>query len=132
MDRPNRPKPFWAALGNGSRRSSAWTPRARLATCLQAAESGSCTTAATFWTANGRAVELGWGPLDLFGCDSLRPWARIDHQGLIWLLEGRGLADMLNDRAIIRTPSGGALTYYRRSPASDQVTPWMLAEQMGA
>jgi hypothetical protein len=28
------------------------------------------------WAA--RAKELGWGPLDLFGCDRERPFARID------------------------------------------------------
>jgi hypothetical protein len=33
-----------------------------------------------------RAVALGWGPLDLFGCDRERRFVRIDHLGLLWLL----------------------------------------------
>ena len=36
----------------------------------------------------GRAMALGWGPLDLFGCDRERPFARADHMGLLWLLNG--------------------------------------------
>jgi hypothetical protein len=38
------------------------------------------------WAA--RAAALGWGPLDLFGCDRERPFARVDHLGLLWLLNG--------------------------------------------
>jgi hypothetical protein len=30
------------------------------------------------------AAAFGWGPLDLFGCDRERPFARIDHLGLLW------------------------------------------------
>jgi hypothetical protein len=29
-----------------------------------------------------KAETLGWGPLDLFGCDRDRPFARMDHMGL--------------------------------------------------
>jgi hypothetical protein len=36
-----------------------------------------------------RVAALGWGPLDLFGCDRERPFARIDHAGLLWLVNGR-------------------------------------------
>ncbi|MGA8755663.1 MAG: hypothetical protein WB611_04925 [Stellaceae bacterium] len=35
-----------------------------------------------------KAVALGWGPLDLFGADRDKPFARIDQSGLIWLLHG--------------------------------------------
>src|SRR5262249_41156578 len=35
-----------------------------------------------------RAAALGWGPLDLFGCDRERPFVRVDHQGLLWLVKG--------------------------------------------
>jgi hypothetical protein len=41
------------------------------------------------WAA--RAMELGWGPLDLFGCDRERPFARMDRAGLLWLINGRKL-----------------------------------------
>jgi hypothetical protein len=36
-----------------------------------------------------KAALLGWGPLDLLGCNRDRPFARIDHMGLLWLLNGR-------------------------------------------
>ena len=35
-----------------------------------------------------KATALGWGPLDLFGADRERPFARIDQAGLLWLLNG--------------------------------------------
>jgi hypothetical protein len=35
-----------------------------------------------------RVAALGWGPLDLFGRDRERPFARIDHAGLLWLVNG--------------------------------------------
>ena len=34
-----------------------------------------------------KAAALGWEPIDLFGCDRDRPFARIDSAGLLWLLE---------------------------------------------
>jgi hypothetical protein len=46
-----------------------------------------------------RAAALGWGPLDLFGCDRERPLARHDHAGLLWVLHGRRL---LAPRRIVR------------------------------
>jgi hypothetical protein len=42
-----------------------------------------------------KAAVLGWGPLDLFGCDWDRPFARIDHAGLLWLLNGDRLLSSL-------------------------------------
>jgi hypothetical protein len=65
------------------------------------------------WAA--RATALGWGPLDLFGCDRERPLARIDNAGLLWLLNGRKLVALTANAAAIETPSGGRQTY-RRSP----------------
>jgi hypothetical protein len=38
------------------------------------------------WAA--RAIAIGWGPLDLFGCDRDRPVTRFEHAGLLWLLGG--------------------------------------------
>ena len=61
-----------------------------------------------------RAVALGWGPLDLFGCDRERPFARIDHMGLLWLLNGSTIVEMHRDHAIIETLSGTRQTYRRR------------------
>ena len=64
------------------------------------------------WAAH--AAKLNWHPLDLFGCDRERPFARVDHAGLLWLLNGRKLVALTADTAAIATPSGGTLTFRRR------------------
>ena len=64
------------------------------------------------WAA--RAAEFGWGPFDLFGCDRKRPFARVDHLGLLWLLNGGTIAELHRDRAVIETPGGARQTYRRR------------------
>jgi hypothetical protein len=60
------------------------------------------------------AAALGWGPLDLFGCDRERPFARIDHQGLLWLLDSHKIVELYRDKAIIETATGARQTYQRR------------------
>jgi hypothetical protein len=62
-----------------------------------------------------RARALGWGPLDLFGCDRERPFARVDHLGLLWLVKGGAIVELHRDRAILETESGVCQTY-RRGP----------------
>jgi hypothetical protein len=75
------------------------------------------------------AAAFGWGPLDLFGCDRERPFARIDHLGLLWLLDGGTVLELHRDHAIIET-LGGARQTYRRRPV--EVGRVMLAwELMG-
>ncbi len=61
-----------------------------------------------------RAAQLGWGPLDLFGCDRERPFARIDRLGLLWLLNGNDVVELHRDRAIIETERGVRQTFRRR------------------
>jgi hypothetical protein len=61
-----------------------------------------------------RAAALGWGPLDLFGCDRERPFARVDYMGLLWLLDGHEIVELHRDRAIIETASGAHQVYLRR------------------
>jgi hypothetical protein len=78
------------------------------------------------WAA--RAEALGWGPLDLFGCNRDKPFARISQAGLIWLLEGRKLSVLTADTAAITTPSGGHLTFYRRRLETGGVLAWELAD----
>jgi hypothetical protein len=60
------------------------------------------------------ALALGWSPLDLFGCDRERPWQCIDHQGLLWLLNGNNLVVLSAETAIIETSHNGRQTYRRR------------------
>lgn len=75
-----------------------------------------------------RAAALGWGPLNLFGCDRERPFARLDHMGLLWLLNGAAIVELHRDRAIIQTERG-ARQSYRRRPAEvgRMVLAWELA-----
>jgi len=63
------------------------------------------------------AAALGWGPLDLFGCDRKRPFARVDHAGLLWLLNGGQLVELDRHRAIIETTAGTRQTFRRRPAA---------------
>jgi hypothetical protein len=64
------------------------------------------------WAAH--AVSLGWGPLDLFGCDRERPFARVDHLGLLWLVKGGTVVELHRDRAILETERGVRQCYRRR------------------
>lgn len=74
-----------------------------------------------------RAVTLGWGPLDLFGCDRERPFVH-DHKGLLWLLDGGSILQMHRDRATIKTQEGAQQTYRRRPVEVGRVVlAWELA-----
>jgi hypothetical protein len=76
------------------------------------------------WAA--KAVALGWGPLDLFGCDRLKPFARIDRLGLLWLLNGRRLLALTADSATIETATGGRLTCRRVPNGFGRELAWEL------
>jgi hypothetical protein len=73
-----------------------------------------------------QAARLGWGPLDLFGCDLIKPFARINRAGLLWLLNGRKLLALGADAAAIATASGGYLTFRRRFREPGGVLAWEL------
>ena len=75
-----------------------------------------------------KASALGWGPLELFGCDRERPFARIDQCGLLWLLNGRRLVIVTADTAVIETVTGARLTYRRKPTGPGSVLPWELAK----
>jgi hypothetical protein len=72
------------------------------------------------------ADRLGWGPLDLFGCDRTKPFARINRAGLLWLLNGRKLLALGADAAAIATACGGYLTIRRRFREPGGVVAWEL------
>jgi hypothetical protein len=74
-----------------------------------------------------RAIALGWGPLDLFGCDRQKPFARVDHAGLVWSLNGRKLIALADATAAMEVAPGVRQTY-RRLPAErgGAVFPWQL------
>jgi hypothetical protein len=74
------------------------------------------------WATQARA--LGWAVFDLFGCDPDRPFARIDQQGLCWLLNGRKVIALTATAATIETSSGARLTYRRGPGRKGQMLPW--------
>ena len=83
------------------------------------------------WAA--KAAALGWGPLDLFGCNRERPFARIDHAGLCWLINSNKLVALSESAAFIETRTGVRQTY-RRKPVSDGETAlaWELKNERSA
>jgi hypothetical protein len=74
-----------------------------------------------------RALALGWTPLQLFGCNRHRPYARVDQAGLIWILNGRALAALTSELAVIDASPSVRQTI-RRRPAEpgSVVLPWNL------
>lgn len=78
------------------------------------------------WAAH--AIAIGWGPLDLFGCDRDRPFTRVEHAGLLWLLGGDKLTDLRRDSAVIERPNGIRHAYRRRPIDLGQV---VLAWELG-
>jgi hypothetical protein len=73
------------------------------------------------------AATLGWTALDLFGCDPDRPFARIDHLGLLWLLGGGRLVALTANTATIEFPTGSRQIWRRRSSGPGRVLAWQLA-----
>ena len=81
-----------------------------------------------------RAIWLGWAPINLFGCDRERPYAKVDQAGLLWLIEGRSLIALSHDIAVIASPSEGGQRHYRRRAGKPRqnVMAWELADEEGA
>ncbi len=75
------------------------------------------------WRLGNRAEDLGWGPLELFGCDRVKPFARLDHAGLLWLLKGGKLVALTAVTATIETISGARQTYRRCRIEVDAIAP---------
>ena len=72
-----------------------------------------------------QATALGWEPLDLIGCDALKPYSRVDRQGLLWLLNGRRVIAMTAEAATIEGAGGGRLAY-RRESKNGRILAWEL------
>jgi hypothetical protein len=77
----------------------------------------------------GKAAALGWRPLDLFGADRNKPFARIGHAGLLWSLHGNTLIEVDHHRAVIETGTGALQSYRRRPVAVGEVAlAWELID----
>ena len=72
------------------------------------------------------AAALGWTACDLFGCDRDRPFERIDHAGLLWLLNGARLVALSADTTTIETRTGAVQTWRRRPSGQHVVLAWEL------
>jgi hypothetical protein len=72
------------------------------------------------------AAALGWGPLDLFGCDCDRPFARIDQAGLLWSLNGDRLLAISEDIAVLETGTGARQVFRRKPNGAGRVLAWEL------
>jgi hypothetical protein len=85
----------------------------------QAIEDGRCFLAR--W--GDQAHALGWTARDLFGLltvpehakPSFNRLSRYDEIGLIWLLDGRRVVALTEDRAAIQSPSGNVTIYRKRN-----------------
>ena len=87
---------------------------------------GSCESfMATPWP--GKAASMGWTAHNLFGCHNLKPVARVDRMGLLWLLRGGRIVALTSESAAIEMRSGSRLTYrvkHTREPGD--VLAWEL------
>jgi hypothetical protein len=73
------------------------------------------------------AAALGWSTLNLFGCDSRAPFARIDLAGLVPLLKGCPIVALTTEAATIRDRSGRCTRFYRKPPNIEQIPLWQIA-----
>jgi hypothetical protein len=78
------------------------------------------------------AAALGWTVFDLFGADRDRPFARIDHAGLLWLLNGDRLVALSENTATIETRTSARQTWRRKPGAAGRVLAWELGRMTGA
>jgi hypothetical protein len=72
------------------------------------------------------AGTLGWTELDLFGCDSHKPFARIDLAGLVLLLNGRPVVEMTAEAAMIAEHGQRHTRFTRRPARPEQIALWQL------
>lgn len=80
-----------------------------------------------------RALDLGWGELDLFGCNPVpHPKAgRLDRDGVAINLCGRFVVAMTADTITIETEAKDRWTYHRK-PLDRAVTIWVAMARMAA
>jgi len=72
----------------------------------------------------GRAVELGWDALALFGCDRNRPLDQ-PGAGLLWRLSGGRLLAIYKDWATIAGTDGTPRVFHRRPSTKNVTLPWL-------
>ena len=76
------------------------------------------------WANCARA--LGWGPLDLFGCDRRHPLRQLSRAGLLWLVDGGKLIAMSAELAVVERDGRERRKYARLGIRSGLVLAWQL------
>lgn len=74
----------------------------------------------------GRAIKLGWEPLDLFGFDPVAPGVRRDRSGLLGSLADGEVVAITAETATLQTDTGGLLTFRRGNVAPGGKPVWEL------
>lgn len=69
------------------------------------------------------ARHLDWSDLMLFGVDAHAPEQRLDNAGVCWLLDGRSVVAVTEDRIAVRSHRGALSNVYRH-PAPSGVLLW--------
>jgi hypothetical protein len=71
------------------------------------------------------ALDLGWTPRQLLGANRTKPYARIDQQGLLWLVAGNHIEYLDEAGCVLITRSNSFLTYRARPhPLEEICMPW--------
>jgi hypothetical protein len=71
--------------------------------------------AAFLATWGAQAHACGWTARELLGLHPTAPPSRLDHMGLIWLLQGRPVIALTATEAVMRCQSGATLTHRRQN-----------------
>ena len=72
-----------------------------------------------------QANALGWGPLELFGCDRVHPFSRVEAKGLLWRIGDGDLVALTAHSALVENGAGDHF-FRRRAPVAGQVLTWEL------
>jgi hypothetical protein len=75
-----------------------------------------------------KATALGLEASDIFSCHRDRQFARIDQQGLCWLIAGNRLVELSSKTAFIETWTGVRQTWLRKPSEPGRVLAWELAD----
>ena len=67
-------------------------------------------------------INHGWSMTDIFGCHPTSPQNRIDYMGILLLLHGKEIIEVLRDVIILKTTSGAIQTYRRPFLTSPEQT----------
>ena len=71
------------------------------------------------------ALDLGWSPRQLLGANRIKPYARIDQQGLLWLVAANHIEYLDEAGCVLITRSNSTLTYRVRPQPLDEIClPW--------